>query len=96
RLAEIWPSSREIAELIAATIEPSLFRSTYEHVFDGDERWRAIEVPEGDRYRWDPDSTYIAYPPYFEGMGMAIGRIEDLRGARCLALLGDSINTDHS
>ncbi len=94
-LGDIWPSSREIAEAVGATLDPALFRATYAKVFDGDERWRAIEVPEGERYRWDPGSTYIAHPPYFEGMGMNPGRVEDIHGARCLALLGDSITTDH-
>jgi aconitate hydratase len=94
-LREIWPSSREIAEAVGSALDPALFRSTYARVFDGDERWRAVAVPEGERYRWDPSSTYIAHPPYFEGMGMSPGRIEDIRDARCLALLGDSITTDH-
>ena len=70
-------------------------RKEYATVFDGDERWRSLPVPEGDEYAWDPASTYVKHPPYFEDMPLVPGEVEDIRGARVLALLGDSITTDH-
>jgi aconitate hydratase len=92
-LAEIWPSEEEVRAVVGSAIDPELFRRTYAHVFEGDERWRAIPVPAGDRYAWDPASTYIAKPPFFdEGAGPDT---LDLAGARVLALLGDSVTTDH-
>ena len=94
-LRDIWPSAREIDELIATTITPELFTRNYADVFRGDERWNRIAVPEGDIYRWDGSSTYIKHPPYFDGMTMDVGTIADIHGARCLGLFGDSITTDH-
>ena len=73
-----------------------MFRKSYGEVFEGDENWNALEVPEGDRYAWDPDSTYVRRPPYFEGMPAdAPEGFEEIRGARVLAVLGDSVTTDH-
>jgi aconitate hydratase len=94
-LADLWPSPNEIRSAIAGSIDDEIFRSTYASVFDGDERWRALPVPEGDRYAWDPASTYIASPPFFTGMGLEPAPVVDIAGARILAWLGDSVTTDH-
>ena len=94
-LKDIWPTNKEIGDVIAQTIGPDLFKQNYADVFKGDSRWNQIAAPEGERYRWDGSSTYIKNPPYFEGMGMQIGRINDIHGARVLGLFGDSITTDH-
>ena len=94
-LRDIWPSSHEIQETIASSISSEMFRASYGHVFEGDERWRGMEVPAADRFRWDPTSTYVQNPPYFDGMSMTPPGIPAIRGARMLALLGDSITTDH-
>ncbi len=94
-LRDIWPSSAEVRETIARALSPEMFKQEYAHVFDGDERWRALPVPEGSLYAWDPDSTYVRMPPFFEEMASEPGPLSDIRGARVLALLGDSITTDH-
>ncbi|MBN8211982.1 MAG: aconitate hydratase AcnA [Xanthomonadales bacterium] len=94
-LRDIWPSNKEIGDMIAATVGPEMFAKNYADVFKGDSRWNRIESPEGESYRWDEASTYIKHPPYFEGMSMRVGTIDDLHGARILGLFGDSITTDH-
>jgi aconitate hydratase len=94
-LSDIWPSSDEIRSVIGRSIDPELFRRTYAVVFEGDDRWRALPIPEGDRYEWDPRSTYIARPPFFEGLSASPPEIVDIDGARVLAVLGDSVTTDH-
>ena len=94
-LKDIWPSNKEIGDMIAATVGPEMFARNYADVFKGDSRWNRIASPEGESFAWDAASTYIKNPPYFDGMGMDVGRIADIQGARCLALLGDSITTDH-
>jgi aconitate hydratase len=94
-LRDLWPSSEEIDETIAASVSGELFRSRYADVFTGDETWRALPVPEGNLFAWDPDSTYVRHPPYFDGMPTEPGRFEDIADARCLVLLGDSVTTDH-
>jgi len=94
-LRDIWPSTREIHDTVAASIDSGMFRSSYDNVFAGDARWRNIQVPEGGSYQWNMSSTYIQNPPYFEGMTMETRGIPEIRGARVLALLGDSITTDH-
>jgi aconitate hydratase len=94
-LRDIWPTSKEIGDLIAATVGPEMFARNYADVFRGDSRWNAIAAPDGDAYAWDTASTYIKHPPYFEGMTMSVGRIEDVHHARVLGLFGDSITTDH-
>jgi len=94
-LRDIWPSNKEIGDTIAATVGPELFAQNYADVFKGDTRWNAIDSPEGKIYEWDEASTYIKHPPYFEGMTMDVGSIEDIHGARVLGLFGDSITTDH-
>ncbi|HYO42061.1 MAG TPA: aconitate hydratase AcnA [Candidatus Limnocylindrales bacterium] len=94
-LADIWPTPAEVREVIAASVDPALFRETYGSVFEGDEQWRAIEIPVGDRYAWDEASTYIASPPFFAGLTAEPAPMTDIVGARALALLGDSVTTDH-
>ncbi|GLQ90936.1 aconitate hydratase AcnA [Dyella flagellata] len=93
-LKDIWPSNQEISDVIAGAVSPEMFKKNYADVFKGDSRWNAIPSPEGAVYQW-ADSTYIKNPPYFEGMTMQTGKIEDIHGARVLGLFGDSITTDH-
>jgi aconitate hydratase len=94
-LKDIWPSNQEISDAIAASIGPEMFKKNYADVFKGDSRWNQIASPEGEIFAWSGDSTYIKNPPYFDGMSMAVGSIEDIHGARLLGLFGDSITTDH-
>ncbi|WP_206860703.1 aconitate hydratase AcnA [Lysobacter changpingensis] len=94
-LRDIWPSNKEIGDVIAATVGPELFAQNYADVFKGDTRWNTIASPEGESFAWDASSTYIKNPPYFDGMGMQVGSIDDIFGARVLGLFGDSITTDH-
>jgi aconitate hydratase len=94
-LADIWPSLDEIRSVIGSAIDPDLFRRTYAVVFEGDERWRALPIPAGDRYAWDPESSYIAKPPFFDGLAFDAAPVTDIAGARALAVLGDSVTTDH-
>ena len=93
-LADIWPSSEEVKETVAEAVRADMFTKNYADVFSGDERWNGLDVPEGDRYAW-PDSTYVRKPPYFEGMDPEPSGIEPIEGARVLAVLGDSVTTDH-
>ncbi|AIQ11137.1 aconitate hydratase AcnA [Paenibacillus durus] len=94
-LKDIWPTSAEISEAIKLSVSPEMFRRKYEHVFTANERWNAIPVPEGELYEWDENSTYIQNPPFFENLADGLGDIENIDGARVLALLGDSVTTDH-
>jgi aconitate hydratase A / 2-methylisocitrate dehydratase len=94
-LADLWPSAAEIRSVIGASLSPELFRETYASVFEGDARWRALPIPEGDRYAWDPASTYVARPPFLTGLKAQADPPTDIEGARVLALLGDSVTTDH-
>jgi aconitate hydratase len=94
-LRDIWPTKEEIEEAIGASVTPELFRKTYEVVFAGDDAWRAMPVPEGALYAWDPDSTYIQEPPYFQDMPLEPGEPHDITGARVLVMVGDSVTTDH-
>jgi len=94
-LRDIWPSNKEIGDTIAATVGPEMFAQNYADVFKGDSRWAKIDSPDGESYAWDAGSTYIKNPPYFDGMTMQVGSIDDLHGARVLGLFGDSITTDH-
>ena len=94
-LKDIWPSTQEVHDTVTNNIDSSMFRSSYDNVFKGDERWRSIKVPEGNSYAWNMSSTYIQNPPYFEDMTMEPRGIPEIRGARVLALLGDNITTDH-
>jgi aconitate hydratase len=94
-LKDIWPSSKEISDTIVATIGPEMFKKNYADVFKGDSRWNQIASPDGESYAWGSDSTYIKNPPYFDGMSMSVGTIDDIHSARVLGLFGDSITTDH-
>ena len=94
-LKDIWPTSAEIHEFIARSIDSSMFKKSYSGVFAGDENWNAIQLPAGKIYSWDDASTYVKNPPYFAGMTMKPDAITDIRNARVLALLGDSVTTDH-
>jgi len=94
-LRDIWPSNKEIGDVIAATLGPEMFKQNYADVFKGDSRWNTIASPDGDLYEWDDGSTYIKNPPYFDGMTMQVGSIDDVHGARVMGLFGDSITTDH-
>ena len=94
-LRDVWPSNKEVGDMIAATVGPELFAQNYADVFKGDSRWNEIASPTGESFAWDESSTYIKNPPYFEGMTMEVGSIEDIHGARIMGLFGDSITTDH-
>ncbi|HEV7888158.1 MAG TPA: aconitate hydratase [Acidimicrobiales bacterium] len=94
-LRDIWPSSTEVDAVIADAVRSDMFRKTYAEVFAGDERWNSLEVPEGARFEWDPSSTYIRKPPYFDGMPAEPAAVADIASARVLAVLGDSVTTDH-
>ena len=94
-MAELWPSAAEIADVVAAQVRSEIFTRNYASVFDGDDRWRALPVPAGDRYAWDAASTYVALPPFFEGIRPEPGPLADVVDARVLAVLGDSVTTDH-
>jgi len=94
-LADIWPTDAEIREAVASSVSPEMFADRYRDVFRGDETWRGLPVPESEVYRWDSDSTYARRPPYFENLAPSPGRPADIRGARLLAWLGDSVTTDH-
>ncbi len=95
-LRDIWPSQAEVNAAVEDAVQSDMYRKSYGEVYEGDENWRALETPEGDRYAWDDGSTYVKRPPYFEGMPAdAPEGFEDIRGARILALLGDSVTTDH-
>jgi aconitate hydratase len=94
-LADIWPTPSEVSALVAESVDSSMFRASYGEVFRGDERWRSLEVPTGSTFAWDPSSTYVRRPPYFDGMGTEPPPLSDVRGARVLAFLGDSVTTDH-
>ncbi|MFI1378113.1 aconitate hydratase AcnA [Embleya sp. NPDC020886] len=94
-LADIWPSDEEIAEVVASSIDQDMFINRYADVFAGDSRWQSLEIPTGATFEWDPQSTYVRKPPYFEGMQMQPAPVVDIAGARVLAKLGDSVTTDH-
>ncbi|WP_329924196.1 aconitate hydratase AcnA [Stenotrophomonas geniculata] len=94
-LRDIWPSNKEIGDVIAATVGPEMFKQNYADVFKGDTRWNTIASPDGNLYEWSDASTYIKNPPYFDGMTMQTGSIDDVHGARVMGLFGDSITTDH-
>ncbi len=94
-LKDIWPSDAEVQELLTRSIDSKMFQDSYASVFKGDANWAEIQVPAGQRYSWDAKSTYVKDPPYFEGMSMTPAPLADVHGARVLALLGDSVTTDH-
>ncbi|MBX6355404.1 MAG: aconitate hydratase [Micromonosporaceae bacterium] len=94
-LRDIWPSAQDVEEVIASAIASEMFTRDYSDVFAGDERWRQLPTPTGDTFAWDPGSTYVRKPPYFDGMGRQPQPVSDIEGARVLAKLGDSVTTDH-
>jgi aconitate hydratase len=94
-LRDIWPSAKEISDVIGEALQSEMFSRDYADVFAGDERWQHIDVPAGTAFEWDADSTYVRKPPYFEGMSAEPAPLTDIRGTRVLAVLGDSVTTDH-
>jgi aconitate hydratase len=94
-LADIWPSPKDVQEIVASSVQSSGFSSSYGDVFAGDDRWRALDVPTGDAFEWKDESTYVRRPPYFDGMSREPAPLTDITGARVLAMLGDSVTTDH-
>jgi aconitate hydratase len=94
-LRDIWPTQQEVSDAVNASIDSTMFRKQYATVSDGDQNWQNLKFPSGDTYGWEPDSTYIRKAPYFDGMTATPAPVEDIRAARCLAVLGDSVTTDH-
>jgi aconitate hydratase len=94
-LQELWPTAEEVASVVLKAVSGDVFKRNYASVFEGDDRWKGLPVPAGDRYAWDPASTYVARPPFFEGIAEAPADPDDISGARALAVLGDSVTTDH-
>jgi aconitate hydratase len=94
-MKEIWPTQRELDEAMQSAMAPEMFRKAYEDVFHGDELWQSLKVPTGETFTWEPDSTYVRHPPYFENMSLQPPEVSDVRGTRVLLKLGDSITTDH-
>ncbi|POH73234.1 aconitate hydratase [Arthrobacter glacialis] len=94
-LADIWPNPVEVQEVMDASIDREMFTNSYATIFDGDDRWKSLETPEGNTFEWDPKSTYVRKPPYFEGMKAQADPVADIAGARVLLKLGDSVTTDH-
>jgi aconitate hydratase len=94
-LKDIWPESREVAETVQEAVQSDMFRKSYGEVFDGDDRWNSLEVPTGDSFAWADDSTYVRRPPFFESLPAEPEPLQDIEGARVLAVLGDSVTTDH-
>jgi aconitate hydratase A / 2-methylisocitrate dehydratase len=94
-LADIWPTPEQVQRVIADTVRSELYTRTYADVYTGDEHWRSLHTPSGSLYEWDPGSTYVRRPPYFEGMPPEPGTVDDVHGARCLVMVGDSVTTDH-
>jgi aconitate hydratase len=94
-LRDLWPSAKEVSDTIASSVRAEHFSETYSDVFTGDEAWRSLEVPEGELFAWDPESTYVRHPPYFDGMSREPGSVPDIKDARVLVWLGDSVTTDH-
>ena len=94
-LKDIWPTPKEIEDLVLSSISSDMFKKDYASVFDGDLRWKSLDTPTGNTFEWDPKSTYVRKPPYFEGMPQEPKPVKDIKGARVLALLGDSVTTDH-
>jgi aconitate hydratase len=94
-LKDIWPTTAEIEGVVKSSVLPEMFSAQYAHVFEGDDLWRNLSTPTGALFAWEPDSTYVKHPPYFVDMPREPQEVPDIRGARCLAVLGDSITTDH-
>ena len=94
-MKDIWPTQQEIQDVVAASIDSGMFQASYGKVFEGDANWQRVDSPTGDIYTWEADSTYVKNPPYFEGMSKEATPVSDIKGSRVLALLGDSVTTDH-
>jgi aconitate hydratase len=94
-LRDIWPTSKDVDDLVTSSVQSDMFKRTYAEVFAGDERWQSLDTPEGATFAWDEESTYVRRPPYFDGMPDEPEALTDIEGARVLALLGDSVTTDH-
>ena len=94
-LSEIWPTTQDVSRVVGEAISGQMYTRSYQDVFAGDERWKAIPIPAGDSFTWDPQSTYVRRPPYFDGMKREPEPLTDISGARVLAILGDSVTTDH-
>jgi aconitate hydratase len=94
-LSDVWPSAEEVANVVRDAVAAEMFTRDYADVFAGDDNWRALDVPEGDTFAWEAESTYVRKPPYFENMPQTPAGVSDISGARVLALLGDSVTTDH-
>src|SRR5207253_5671442 len=94
-LKDIWPTTEEVAEAVKTSVRSEMFQKQYSEVFRGDDLWNGLNVPTGDIYEWQDSSTYIKKPPYFENMADPTAPIQDLSGMRVLAMLGDSVTTDH-
>jgi aconitate hydratase len=94
-LRDVWPAQAEIEEVLLTSVRSEMFQGQYSDVFRGDDQWRGLDVPEGDTFAWEPDSTYVRQPPYFVDMSRTPGAVADISGARALAVLGDSVTTDH-
>ena len=94
-MKDIWPTQKEVSDVIASSIDSDIFRKEYATVADGDSNWQGLKFPTGDVYQWEPDSTYIRKAPYFDGMPATPAPVDDIHGARVLAVLGDSVTTDH-
>src|SRR5437764_15204997 len=93
-LKDIWPSAAEVAATVGEAVQSDMFRKSYAEVFDGDERWNTLPVPTGELFAWDPGSTYVRQPSFFESLPTEPEPITDIEGARVLAVLGDSVTTD--
>jgi aconitate hydratase len=94
-LKDIWPAESEVADTVQEAIQSDMFRKSYGEVFEGDERWHSLEVPTGELFEWDPDSTYVRQPPFFQDLPAEPEPLQDIEGGRVLAVLGDSVTTDH-
>src|SRR5690606_14025753 len=94
-LQDIWPAAEEIERAMATAVTPEMFREEYATVFEGDERWQNLPVPEGDLFEWDPESTYVREPTFFEDLSPEVQPVDDVRDARVLVYVGDSVTTDH-
>jgi len=94
-LSDIWPTPQEIESTVRAAVSTSMYQKQYSQVYEGDAHWKGMQVPQGDLYQWDPKSTYIKLPPYFDNMPKTPPPLADIHGARVLAVLGDSVTTDH-
>ena len=94
-LKDIWPTAADVASLVEQSVHEEMFRSSYDEVFEGDDNWKGLDVPGGDRFAWVEDSTYVRRPTFLEDVPPEPGEVTDIEGARVLALLGDSVTTDH-